>query len=115
MTDEIAAIRGVPPHQDATSPNRHHDISNIEELLDKIAYIRDLPGRPVGVKTAIGGWRFVNERCDSVNRRGHDYAPDFLVIDGGEGGGSGAASQALFDYMSLPISEALPRVVDALL
>ena len=114
VTDEIAAIRGVPAHQDAISPNRHHDISNIEELLDKIAYIRDLTGRPVGVKTAIGGWRFVNELCDSVNRRGHDYAPDFLVIDGGEGG-SGAAPQALFDHMSLLISEALPRVVDALL
>jgi glutamate synthase domain-containing protein 2 len=114
VTDEIAAIRGVPTHQDAISPNRHHDISNIEELLDKIAYIRDLTGRPVGVKTAIGGWRFVNELCDSVNRRGQDYAPDFLVIDGGEGG-SGAAPQALFDHMSLPISEALPRVVDALI
>lgn len=114
VTDEIAAIRGVPAHQDAISPNRHHDISNIEELLDKIAYIRDLTGRPVGVKTAIGGWRFVNELCDSVNRRGQDYAPDFLVIDGGEGG-SGAAPQALFDHMSLPISEALPRVVDALI
>ena len=114
VTDEIAAIRGVPAHQDAISPNRHHDISNIEELLDKIAYIRDLTGRPVGVKTAIGGWRFVNELCDSINRRGQDYAPDFLVIDGGEGG-SGAAPQALFDHMSLPISEALPRVVDALI
>ncbi len=114
VTDEIAAIRGVPAYQDAISPNRHHDISNIEELLDKIAYIRDLTGRPVGVKTAIGGWRFVNELCDSVNRRGQDYAPDFLVIDGGEGG-SGAAPQALFDHMSLPISEALPRVVDALI
>jgi glutamate synthase domain-containing protein 2 len=114
VTDEIAAIRGVPTHQDAISPNRHHDISNIEELLDKIAYIRDLTGRPVGVKTAIGGWRFVNELCDSINRRGQDYAPDFLVIDGGEGG-SGAAPQALFDHMSLPISEALPRVVDALI
>jgi glutamate synthase domain-containing protein 2 len=114
VTDEIAAIRGVPAYQDAISPNRHHDISNIEELLDKIAYIRDLTGRPVGVKTAIGGWRFVNELCDSINRRGQDYAPDFLVIDGGEGG-SGAAPQALFDHMSLPISEALPRVVDALI
>lgn len=114
VTDEIAAIRGIRAHQDAISPNRHYDISNVDELLDKIAYIRDLTGRPVGVKTAIGGWRFMNELCDAISRRGLEYAPDFLAIDGGEGG-SGAAPQALFDHMSLPIAEALPRVVDVLL
>ena len=37
------------------------DISNVDELLDKVAYIRELTGRPVGVKAAIGGWRFINE------------------------------------------------------
>ena len=114
VTDEIAAIRGIRAHQDAISPNRHHDIGNVDELLDKIAYIRDLTGRPVGVKTAIGGWHFINELCDAINRRGLEYAPDFLAIDGGEGG-SGAAPQALVDHMGLPIAEALPRVVDALL
>lgn len=111
---EIAAIRGIPEHQDSISPNRHKDINNIDELLDKINYIRELTGRPVGIKTAIGGWNFVNELCDSINRRGLEYAPDFLTIDGGEGG-SGAAPQTLLDHVSLPIAEALPRVVDALL
>ena len=114
VTDEIAAIRGIPAHHDSISPNRHIDISSVDELLDKVAYIRELTGRPVGVKVAIGGWHFVNELCDAVNRRGLEYAPDFLSIDGGEGG-SGAAPQTLFDHMSLPIAEALPRVVDALL
>ncbi|MEO7558818.1 MAG: FMN-binding glutamate synthase family protein [Nitrosospira sp.] len=114
VTDEIATIRGIPAHHDSISPNRHIDISNVDELLDKVAYIRELTGRPVGVKAAIGGWHFINELCDAVNRRGLEYAPDFLSIDGGEGG-SGAAPQTLFDHMSLPIAEALPRVVDALL
>ncbi|MEO8766756.1 MAG: FMN-binding glutamate synthase family protein [Nitrosospira sp.] len=114
VTDEIATIRGIQAHQDSISPNRHIDISSVDELLDKIAYIRELTGRPVGVKAAIGGWHFVNELCDAVNRRGPEYAPDFLSIDGGEGG-SGAAPQTLFDHMSLPIAEALPRVVDSLL
>lgn len=111
---EIAAIRGIPEHQDSISPNRHKDINNIDELLDKIIYIRELTGRPVGIKTAIGGWNFINELCDSINCRGLEYAPDFLTIDGGEGG-SGAAPQTLIDHVSLPIAEALPRVVDALL
>jgi len=114
VTTEIAAIRGIPAHQDSISPNRHSDIGDVEQLLDQIARIRELTGRPVGVKTAIGGWRFINDLCDAVNRRGLEYAPDFLAIDGGEGG-SGAAPQTLMDHMSLPIAEALPRVVDSLL
>ena len=114
VTEEIARIRGIPAGRDSISPNRHHDIANVEDLLDRIAYIRDLTGRPVGVKTAIGGWEFINELCDAVLRRGNEYAPDFLHIDGGEGG-SGAAPQTLMDHMALPIAEALPRVVDSLL
>lgn len=111
---EIAAIRGIPVHMDSISPNRHKDINNIDELLDKIHTLRELTGRPVGIKTAIGGWNFINELCDSINRRGLEFAPDFLTIDGGEGG-SGAAPQTLIDHVSLPIAEALPRVVDSLL
>ncbi len=114
VTAEIAQIRGIPEGRDSISPNRHRDIANMSELLEKIAWMRDLTGRPVGVKTAVGGWRFMNEMADIVHRRGMEYAPDFLVIDGGEGG-SGAAPQALADHMSLSIDEALPRVVDALL
>jgi glutamate synthase domain-containing protein 2 len=114
VTEEIAQIRGIPPHRDSISPNRHRDIADADQLLDCIARLRDLSGKPVGVKTAIGGWQFVQELCNSVHRRGSVLAPDFLVIDGGEGG-TGAAPQALMDHMALSIAEALPRVVDGLI
>ncbi len=114
VNEEIASIRGIPAYQDSISPNRHHDIGNIDELLDQVVFIRELTGRPVGIKTAIGGWHFINELCDTILRRGLEYAPDFLTIDGGEGG-SGAAPQTLLDYAGLPIAEALPRVVDSLI
>lgn len=114
VTAEIARIRGIPEGHDSISPNRHIDIANVDELLDRIAYIRELTGRPVGVKTAIGGWAFINDLCNAVLRRGMEYAPDFLAIDGAEGG-SGAAPQTLMDHMALPIAEALPRVVDSLI
>lgn len=113
VTAEIAAIRGIAVGQDSLSPNRHYDIGNIDELLDFIERVRDLSGKPVGVKTAIGGWHFSNALCEAVLRRGLASAPDFLVIDGGEGG-TGAAPQALADHMGLSIDEALPRVADAL-
>jgi glutamate synthase domain-containing protein 2 len=114
VTEEIARIRGIPVGHDSISPNRHSEIANMDQLLDQVAYIRELTGRPVGVKTAIGGWEFINDLCDAVLRRGREFAPDFLAIDGGEGG-SGAAPQTLMDHMSLPIAEALPRVIDSLL
>ena len=113
VTAEIAQIRGIPEGRDSISPNRHRDIASMNDLLDRVMRIRELTGRPVGVKTAIGGWRFMNELTEAVARRGLESAPDFIAVDGGEGG-SGAAPQALADHMSLSIEEALPRVVDAL-
>jgi glutamate synthase domain-containing protein 2 len=114
VTEEIAKIRGIPAGQDSLSPNRHPETSNMDELLDMVEQVREITGKPVGIKTAIGGWQFMHELTATVNRRGLQSAPDFLAIDGGEGG-SGAAPQALADHMALSINEALPRVIDALI
>ncbi|HET6801522.1 MAG TPA: FMN-binding glutamate synthase family protein, partial [Casimicrobiaceae bacterium] len=114
VTPLIAAIRGIPAGKDSISPNRHTDIANMDQLLDAIARIREVTGKPVGIKTAIGGRWFANDLCERVLARGLALAPDFLVIDGGEGG-SGAAPQALADHVGLSIDEALPRVADSLL
>lgn len=114
VTAEIARIRGIPEGIDSISPNRHRDIANVNELLDMIVRVRSVTGKPVGIKTAIGGRRFLHELCEAILRRGLDTAPDFIAVDGGEGG-SGAAPQALADHMALSIDEALPRVVDTLI
>ncbi len=113
VTSEIARIRGIPEGQDSISPNRHPDIANVHQLLDRVCSLRDLTGRPVGVKTALGDDTFMTSLCEAILRRGAQDAPDFLTIDGGEGG-TGAAPQTLMDHMSLPIAEALPMVVDIL-
>ncbi|MBL0165988.1 MAG: FMN-binding glutamate synthase family protein [Propionivibrio sp.] len=114
VTPEIAVIRGIAEGRDSLSPNRHPDIASIDELLDMVEHVRTVTGKPVGVKTAIGGTRFMDELRAAVSRRGLSSAPDFLTIDGGEGG-SGAAPQALADHMALSIDEALPLVADALI
>ncbi|MDQ8021628.1 MAG: FMN-binding glutamate synthase family protein [Moraxellaceae bacterium] len=114
VTPEISNIRGIPAGMDSISPNRHPEIGNIEELLDFVLRVRTITGKPVGIKTALGGWYFMNDLAEAIVRRGLDCAPDFVVIDGGEGG-SGAAPQALADHVALSIDEALPRAVDALI
>jgi len=114
VSAEIARIRGIPEGHDSLSPNRHPDIGSVPELLDMIARVRDITGKPVGIKTAIGGWQFMNSLAEEVLKRGVTSAPDFIFVDGGEGG-SGAAPQALADHMALSIEEALPRVADVLI
>jgi glutamate synthase domain-containing protein 2 len=114
VTAEIAAIRGIPIGMDSISPNRHLDIANVDQLLDIIEMVRAETGKPVGIKTAVGGWEFMHMLCEGIQKRGVASAPDFIAVDGGEGG-SGAAPQALADHMSLSIDESLPRVVDALI
>lgn len=108
---EIAAIRGIPEGEDSISPNRHTDIGNIDELLDKIAHIREVTGKPVGFKTVIGAYGWIEELFAEINRRGAASAPDFITVDGGDGG-TGAAPLPLIDNVGLALREALPMLVD---
>lgn len=114
VSEEIARIRGIKVGVASISPNRHPEIRNVHQLIDYVAMLREHTGKPVGIKTAIGGWYFMSELCEAICVRGKEFAPDFITVDGGEGG-SGAAPQALADHMALSIDEALPRVVDSLI
>ena len=108
---EIAKIRGIAEGQPSISPNRHLDIANTGELLDMIAHIREVTGKPVGFKTVIGDLAPLREFLDLLKQRKDDCAPDFITIDSGDGG-TGAAPMPLMDLVGLPIRESLPLVVD---
>jgi glutamate synthase domain-containing protein 2 len=114
VSEQVARIRGIPVGVTSISPNRHPDIRNDEDLLDMIARVRDLTGRPVGIKVVLSGDVPIRSLCDSILRRGPDSAPDFITVDGGDGG-SGAAPQVLADHVGLPLNEALPILVNTLL
>ncbi len=114
VTEEIARIRGIPAGVVSSSPNRHKELKTSDDLLDMILRIREVTGRPVGFKTVIGSEHMVEELCETIVRRGPDSAPDFITVDGGEGG-SGAAPQLLADHVGLPIAESLPILIDTLM
>ena len=112
---EIAMIRGIPVGTASISPNRHPEINSVTDLLDVINHIRDLTGKPVGFKIVLGGAdSFLDDLCQEINRRGEDSAPDFITIDGAEGG-TGAAPQSLIDYVGLPLRESLPLLSNKLI
>lgn len=113
VTPEIAKIRDIPPYEDAVSPNRFPEIANSMELLDFIYHVREVTGKPTGFKVVLGNYDWLNDLCDEIIKRGIEHAPDFITLDGAEGG-TGAAPMSLIDYMGLPIAESLPMLVDTL-
>lgn len=113
VTAEIAEIRGIPEGQVSSSPNRHKEIRSADDLLDMINRVRDVTGKPVGFKSVLGSEKFPRDLCEAILKRGIESAPDFITVDGGEGG-TGAAPQILADHVGLPITESLPLLVDTL-
>jgi len=113
VTDEVASIRGIETGKDSISPNRHPEIKDAASLLDMINHVREVTGKPVGFKAVMGGFCWLRDLFEEVNRRGIESAPDFITVDSGDGG-TGAAPQPLIDNVGLPIRESLPKVVDEL-
>ena len=113
VTEEIARIRHIPVGENAISPNRHLDVSSNADLLDMIKRVRDITGKPVGFKAVVSSPIWLDQLFTEINRRGIEHAPDFITVDGADGG-TGAAPQALIDDMGLPLKESLPMLVDNL-
>ena len=110
VTPEIAEIRGIPEGQASLSPNRHPEISSYDDLLDMIQHIRDVTGKPVGIKTVAGSEDDLRDMFTAFQSR-PDNVPDFLTLDGGEGG-TGAAPMPLMDLVGMSVREALPLVAN---
>ena len=107
VTAEIAAARDIPIGQDCISPNAHSEFDTVDELIDWIEKIAERTGLPVGIKSAIGSIGFWNTLATRMRER--QQGPDFISIDGGEGG-TGAAPLAFADHVSLPFKIGFARV-----
>lgn len=111
ITKEIAEVRGIPVGQDSISPNRHVEVNDWNDLLNFVAHVRDVTGKPVGIKTVVGSREGIAGLFHAIDERGAASAPDFITLDGGEGG-TGAAPMPLIDLVGMSIREALPQVAD---
>jgi glutamate synthase domain-containing protein 2 len=113
VNKEIANIRGIPVGTDSISPNRHIDVSSVDELLDMLITIRETTGKPVGFKTVLGARDWLDDLFKRINVRGIECAPDFITLDSGDGG-TGAAPMSLMDNVGLPIKQSLPLLINKL-
>ncbi len=107
ITPQIAEIRGVEIGKDVLSPSAHKAFTNIPELLAFIEAIADATGVPVGIKAAIGKTEQWEELAALMVSS--DRGPDFITIDGGEGG-TGAAPPSFADHVSLPFMHAFSKI-----
>jgi len=96
------------------SSDLHVEIDCVPDLLDMIARIREVTGKPVGFKTVVGAYGWLETMCIEIHKRGVESAPDFITVDSGDGG-TGAAPMSLMDNVGIPIKEALPIVDDILI
>jgi glutamate synthase domain-containing protein 2 len=112
VTAEIAATRGVAIGEDCVSPARHSTFDTPEGLLRFIARLRELSGgKPTGFKLALGHpWEWFGI-AKAMTTTG--ILPDFIVVDGGEGG-TGAAPLEFTDHVGVPLREALMIVHNTL-
>jgi len=112
VSAEIAATRGVPMGEDCISPSRHSAFDTPEGLLAFVARLRERSGgKPTGFKLAIGHpweWFAIAKAMTTTG-----ILPDFIVVDGGEGG-TGAAPLEFTDHVGAPLREALMLVHNTL-
>src|SRR5699024_7861607 len=111
VTEKIARIRMVEPYKSIDSPNRFKDFSDFPSLFHFIEQIRETSGKPVGMKIVVGSQVEADELAKAISET--NQGPDFITVDGGEGG-TGASYQELADSVGLRIRSALPLLDNAL-
>jgi glutamate synthase domain-containing protein 2 len=112
VTEEISKIRGVPMGADVLSPPAHTAFDSPTGLLEFIAHLRELSGgKPVGFKFCLGKRREFIAICKAMVKTG--ITPDYIAVDGGEGG-TGAAPLEFSNHVGSPGIDALVFVHSAL-
>jgi len=112
VSEEISLIRGVALGEDCISPAGHSVFATPLEMMQFIGEMRRLSGgKPAGFKLCIGHrWEFL-AICKAMLQTG--IYPDFIVIDGNEGG-TGAAPLEFMDHLGMPMREGVNFVHNAL-
>jgi len=104
VSAEIAEARGVPQGQDVVAPPSHSTFDSPIGLLEFIARLRELAGgKPVGFKLCVGRRTDFYALCKAMRESG--ITPDFITVDGGEGG-TAAAPLEFSNYVGMPARDA---------
>jgi glutamate synthase domain-containing protein 2 len=108
VTHDIAYYRGVEPFKNLISPNRFPYASTDDELLDFIAKLQEISGKPVGMKIVISDDSNIRNLASEMSDRKQESKsnPDFITVDSGDGG-SATAPLELMSAVGLTTLNAL--------
>jgi glutamate synthase domain-containing protein 2 len=102
VTPEIASVRKIDRIEDLHSPPCHPDIHSVQDLRNKVEWLRkDTGGKPIIIKLGAGDI----ERDVPMAVRAN---PDVIAIDGMEGG-TGAAPEIMLNDFGIPTVAALAK------
>ena len=112
VTQEIADTRQVEVGKTVISPASHRVFDTPRGLVRFLGRMRELSdGKPVGFKLCVGSRADVLAICKAIREEG--IAPDFIIVDGSEGG-TGAAPMEYTDHIGMPLTEGLMTMHSAL-
>lgn len=107
-SEEIAKIRHIRPFTKVVSPPYHSAFDTPLEMVKFIQKLRDLSGgKPIGFKLCIGYKSEFISICQAMVEL--DIYPDYIAVDGGEGG-TGAAPPEFTNYVGAPLIDGLDFV-----
>ncbi|MEM0516956.1 MULTISPECIES: FMN-binding glutamate synthase family protein [Aequorivita] len=107
-SEEIAKIRHIKPFTKVESPPYHSAFDTPLEMVKFIKKLRDLSGgKPIGFKLCIGYKSEFISICQAMVEL--DIYPDYIAVDGGEGG-TGAAPPEFSNYVGAPLIDGLDFV-----
>jgi len=109
VTEEIARIRGVKMGENCNSPPLHSTFNGPYELAAFASRLRELSGRPVGIKLCVGNRSEVATLVKALI----DNPVDFITVDGGEGG-TGAAPFEFSNRVGTPLEMGIILMDDLL-
>jgi len=109
VSDSISYYRNVPANKAVISPNRFPYANNTVELFDFVAKLQRLSKKPVGIKIVISSREGIEELAAEMQKRNDNNlpgVPDFISIDGGDGG-SATAPLFLMDRVGFHVNDAV--------
>ena len=108
ITSEIAEIRKVPMGKDILSPPRHDEFKDLAGLFDFLDRLRKIADKPIGIKIVAGHIEEIEAIAEAIAAE-PGRGPDFISVDGGEGG-TGAAPLVLASHAGVPMKQGIAMV-----
>ncbi len=108
VTEEIAAVRGVPVGSDALSPCRYYDVQSLDDMKHMVEYLRAVTDYQVPILMKLGP-----SRPYADVKAAAEAGVDAISLDGAAGG-TGASPDVVTQGVGIPTIACIPPAVRAL-